>query len=121
MLSPRIHSRYRRRLQDVTCGEVPVTIELAVRRWFCVSPGCPVRAFTEQVPEPAQPYAWRMSALRRLPEHIALALAGRASSVAARGATTSTTRLRRRSVCLVAHGEFLRAQFWPGRRPCSGC
>ncbi|GAA5772546.1 hypothetical protein Aros01_09103 [Streptosporangium roseum] len=27
-LSQRIHSRYRRRLQDVTCGEVPVTIEL---------------------------------------------------------------------------------------------
>ncbi|MGW0811617.1 ISL3 family transposase [Nonomuraea sp. NPDC002799] len=79
-LSPRVHSRYRRRLQDVTCGEVPVTIELQVRRWFCVNPGCRIRTFAEQVPELAQPYARRTSTLRRLLEHIALALAGRAGA-----------------------------------------
>ncbi|MGP3920943.1 ISL3 family transposase [Nonomuraea sp. 10N515B] len=78
--SQRIHSRYRRLLQDLTCGEVPVTIELQVRRWFCVNPECPVRAFAEQVPELTQPYARRTSAMRRLLEHIALALAGRAGA-----------------------------------------
>ncbi|MDP9869678.1 MULTISPECIES: transposase family protein [Streptosporangium] len=79
-LSQRIHSRYRRRLQDMTCGEVPVTIELEVRRWFCVNLDCPVRTFAEQVAGLARPYARRTSALRRLLEHIALALAGRAGA-----------------------------------------
>lgn len=80
MLSSRIHSRYRRRLQDVTCGQVPVTIELEVRRWFCVNPGCLARTFVEQISELARPYARRTSALHRLLEHIALALAGRAGA-----------------------------------------
>lgn len=76
--SSRIHSRYRRRLQDVTCGQVPVTIDLEVRRWFCVNPDCLVGTFAEQVTELAPPYARRTSALQRLLEHIALALAGHA-------------------------------------------
>ncbi|GLW05667.1 hypothetical protein Misp01_07970 [Microtetraspora sp. NBRC 13810] len=96
-LSQRIHSRYRRHLRDVACGEVPVTIELEVRRWFCGNLDCPVRTFTEQVPELARRYARRTSSLRRLLEHIALALAGRAGArLAARlGITVSRSLLIR--------------------------
>jgi transposase len=96
-LSQRVHSRYRRHLQDVTCGEVPVTIELEVRRWFCGNPDCPVRTFAEQVPELAHRYARRTSSLRQLLEHIALALAGRAGArLAARlGITVSRSLLIR--------------------------
>ncbi|TDC99478.1 ISL3 family transposase, partial [Nonomuraea diastatica] len=78
--SRRVHSRYRRLLQDVTCGEVPVTIDLEVRRWFCGNPDCRVRTFAEQVPELASRYARRTSSLSRLLKHIALALAGRAGA-----------------------------------------
>ncbi|WP_308249202.1 ISL3 family transposase [Nonomuraea harbinensis] len=96
-LSRRVHSRYRRQLQDLPCGEVPVTVELEMRRWFCVNSDCLVRTFAEQVPELAQPYARRTSALRRLLEHIALALAGRAGArLAARlGITVSRSLLIR--------------------------
>jgi transposase len=76
----RVHSRYRRRLNDVTCGNLPVTIELETRRFFCSTPACAVRTFVEQVPDLAHPYARRTPALHRLLENIALALAGRAGA-----------------------------------------
>lgn len=96
-LSSRIHSRYRRHLQDVTCGQAPVTIDLEVRRWFCVNPDCLVGTFVEQVTGLAPPYARRTPALQRLLEHIALALAGRAGArLAARlGLTASRSLLIR--------------------------
>jgi transposase len=76
----RVHSRYRRRLHDVTCGDLPVTIELQTRRFFCSNPACSVMTFTEQAPDLAHPYARQTPALRRLLENIALALAGRAGA-----------------------------------------
>ncbi|WP_240778056.1 hypothetical protein [Nonomuraea basaltis] len=57
-----------------------MTIELEVRRWFCDNPDRPVRTFAEQVPGLAHRHARRTSLLRRLLEHIALALAGRAGA-----------------------------------------
>ncbi|WP_285705222.1 ISL3 family transposase [Microtetraspora sp. NBRC 16547] len=76
----RVHSRYRRRLSDVTCGDTPVTIELEARRFFCANPVCAAVTFAEQVPDLTAAYARRTPALSRLLASIALALAGRAGT-----------------------------------------
>ncbi|WP_433259659.1 transposase (plasmid) [Streptosporangium sp. CA-135522] len=47
--SSRVHDRYRRRLQDLSCGGRPVMIELEVRRFVCRNTDCPVTTFAEQV------------------------------------------------------------------------
>ncbi|WP_241564924.1 ISL3 family transposase [Nonomuraea polychroma] len=76
----RVHSRYRRRLSDVTCGGLPVVIELESRRLFCPNVGCAAETFAEQVPGLTQRHARRTPALKLALEHIALALAGRAGA-----------------------------------------
>ena len=48
-LSARVHDRYRRCLQDLSCGGRPVQVELEVRRFICDNPACPVATFAEQV------------------------------------------------------------------------
>ncbi len=54
--SPSIHSRYVRYLSDLPWGGVAVRIELQVRRFRCITPGCHHHYFTERVPELAPPY-----------------------------------------------------------------
>ncbi|WP_113698705.1 hypothetical protein [Nonomuraea lactucae] len=66
--SCRVHSRYRRLLTDVTCGDVPVTIDLRTRRFFCGNRSCSTRTFAEQVPALAQRHARRTVALSTLLE-----------------------------------------------------
>jgi len=46
--SRRVHSRYERRLADLTVSLRPVVIVLVVRRFFCGDPGCPAGTFAEQ-------------------------------------------------------------------------
>lgn len=95
--SGRVHSRYRRRLHDLTAGSRAVTIDLEVRRFFCGSPACEVRTFAEQVPAVALRHQRRTPLLRSLLETVALALAGRAGArlACALGIAVSRTTLTR--------------------------
>ena len=95
--SGRVHSRYRRRLQDVAAGGRAVTIDLEVRRFFCGNPACELRTFAEQVPAVALRHQRRTPLLRNLLEAVALALAGRpgARLAVALGVTVSRVTLTR--------------------------
>jgi transposase len=57
--SGRVHSRYGRRLADAAIGGRRVLIRLAVRRFFCGNPDCPVTTFAEQVEGLTSRYARR--------------------------------------------------------------
>jgi zinc-finger of transposase IS204/IS1001/IS1096/IS1165 len=74
----RRHSRYRRRLHDVTVAGRPVVIDLQVSRFFCDNTACVRRTFAEQVPVATGQHARRTPMLRALLERLGLALAGRA-------------------------------------------
>ena len=78
--SERVHSGYERRLADAPVGGQMVTIRLAVRRFFCRSPGCPAVTFAEQVDGLTSRRARRTPPLARMLTAIALALAGRAGA-----------------------------------------
>ena len=45
----RVHDRYWRRLQDLSCCGRPVQVVLQVRRFICDNPACVVATFAEQV------------------------------------------------------------------------
>ena len=97
MSSARVNSRYRRQLHDLAAGGRPVTIDLEVRRFFCVNAECGARTFAEQVPAVTQRHQRRTPLLQGLLEAIALALAGRAGARLAGvlGAGTSRSTLIR--------------------------
>jgi transposase len=78
--SKRVHSGYERRLADEPVGGRPVTIRLAVRRFFCGSPDCAAVTFAEQVGGLTSRRARRTPPLARALTAIALALAGRAGA-----------------------------------------
>lgn len=76
-LSAWCHSRYVRRLADVTLGGRPLRIELSVRRLYCENPTCPKVTFAEQVPGLTVRYQRRTPQLQRLVEAVGVVLAGR--------------------------------------------
>jgi transposase len=78
--SQRVHSGYERRLADEPVGCQPVTIRLAVRRFFCGNPDCAAVTFAEQVGGLTSRRARRTPPLARALGVIALALAGRAGA-----------------------------------------
>ena len=78
--SERVHSAYERRLADAPVGGQPVTIRLAVRRFFCGNPDCAAVTFAEQVDGLTSRRARRTPPLARTLTAIALALAGRAGA-----------------------------------------
>ena len=78
--SERVHSAYERRLADAPAGGQPVTIRLAVRRFFCGNPDCAAVTFAEQVDGLTSRRARRTPPLARTLTAIALALAGRAGA-----------------------------------------
>ncbi len=82
--APRVHDRYWRRLQDLSCGGRPVQVVLQVRRFICDNPACVVATFAEQVDGLTAKHQRRTIGLRSLLERVALALAGRAGSRLAR-------------------------------------
>lgn len=96
--SRRIHSRYLRHLADLPWQGIPVAIELHTRRFFCDTPACVQRIFTERLPETTASYARRT--LRLLSAHrlIGLALGGEAGARLARelGLASSPDTLLRR-------------------------
>ena len=80
----RVHDRYWRRLQDLSCCGRPVQVVLQVRRFICDTPACVVATFAEQVDGLTARHQRRTIGLRSLLERVALALAGRAGSRLAR-------------------------------------
>jgi hypothetical protein len=81
--STRVHDRYQRRLQDLSCGGRPVQVELEVRRFCpltgfrCGNQACGVATFAEQVRGLAGRHQRRTAGLRGLLERVALKLGGR--------------------------------------------
>jgi transposase len=59
----RVHSWYTRSLRDLPCQGLAVRMELRTRRWFCDTPRCPRRIFTERLPTIAAPFSQRTSRL----------------------------------------------------------
>lgn len=78
--SGRVHSRYVRTVVDAAVGGQNTVIKLTVRRFFCNDGTCPKTTFAEQVPQLTFRYGRSTLQLRRLREHVALALAGRAGA-----------------------------------------
>ncbi len=58
-LSGRTHSSYERRLRDLNWGELAVTLQLKVHKFFCDNPKCERRIFTERLPQLVAPWARR--------------------------------------------------------------
>ncbi|MFD7541253.1 ISL3 family transposase [Streptomyces sp. NPDC059819] len=76
-LSDWCHSRYVRRLADVTLAGRPVLIDLSVRRLYCENASCPKVTFAEQIAGLTVRYQRRTPQLQRLVEDIGVVLAGR--------------------------------------------
>jgi hypothetical protein len=53
----RIHSRYHRTVADVTCGGRQVRLLLTVRKFFCDTPDCARKIFTERLGPFLEPWA----------------------------------------------------------------
>jgi transposase len=60
----RIHSRYWRTLEDLPWGASRLQLRVHLRRFFCTTPSCPRKIFTERLGPKASPSARRTSRLR---------------------------------------------------------
>src|SRR3954447_27078008 len=79
-LSTRVHSRYVRSLADLPWSGVTVRLRLHTRRFFCSSPTCSRRIFTERLPATATPYARRTVRFREALQLIGFAAGGQAGA-----------------------------------------
>lgn len=79
-LARRIHSGTRRTLYDVPVGGRMVRLSLQVCRFFCLTPTCPRKTFTEQVSALAAPYARRTTRVQDALRRIGFALEGEAGA-----------------------------------------
>jgi transposase len=78
--SARIHSRYRRELADLPWANVPVSLDIRVRRFFCDNPECARRIFTERLPTIAAAWARRTQRLANTQQMVGLATGGSAGA-----------------------------------------
>lgn len=78
--SAQVHSRYRRVVADVPCGNRPVRLHLEVRKFFCRNTSCPRKIFTERLPELLQPSARMTNRLHSALQAIGLATGGEVSA-----------------------------------------
>jgi len=74
--SARLHSRKRRRLADLPWQGLAVCLDLQLRRFYCPTPTCARRTFTERVPTVVAPHARRTTRLATVFAAIAFALGG---------------------------------------------
>ncbi len=106
----RIHSHYTRVLADVPCGGLQVQLVLHVRKFFCDTPKCPRKIFTERVPIFVQPWARMTTRLCQMLQAIGLATCGELGTrLSGRlGIHTSPTTLLRRVMTLpIASSEHV--------------
>lgn len=90
-----IHSHYARHPADLPWGGHAVRFVLHVRKFFCLTPSCSRRIFTERLPEVVAPSARTTVRLTALLRAIAFALGGEAGARLARdiGIAASPTML----------------------------
>jgi transposase len=79
-VSQRVHSRYRRTLEDLPWEGLRVTIRLETRRFFCVGNACSRKIFTEVLPGTVVRYARRSCRSSEALQWLTLALGGRAGA-----------------------------------------
>ena len=94
-----VHSRYTRTLSDLPWHGIPVRIRLRTRRFFCRTPACTQRIFTERLPETVQPYGRKTLRLEEALQLLGLFLGGEAGTRLAHelGILTSPDTLLRRA------------------------
>ena len=74
--SARVHSHYQRTLADLPWAGIPARILLWTRRFFCDTPDCQRRIFTERLAGVAAPHARCTERLRAWLRRVALAVGG---------------------------------------------
>ena len=83
MAGDRVHSRYQRRLQDLSWSGVPVALELSVRRFSCDRRECPQRVFAERLAVTAPRYGRRSARAQNMLGWLGVALGGEGGARAA--------------------------------------
>src|SRR5262245_18086771 len=78
--SDRVHSRYRRTVADLPYFDRRVALRLVVRRFRCVTPGCPQSIFCERLPGLLEAHARTTARLTDAHRAIGFALGGEAGS-----------------------------------------
>lgn len=73
----RIHSRYQRAVVDVPCGGRQVRLLLTVRKFFCDTPACARKIFTERPVPFIKPWARMTTRLTQTLGDIGLATCGK--------------------------------------------
>ncbi|MDA0211268.1 MULTISPECIES: transposase family protein [unclassified Desertifilum] len=76
--SHRVHSQYQRTLSDLAIANFRVTLQLGVRKFFCINPQCQRRIFAERITDIAAAWARKTQRLTQQLTAIGLALAGNA-------------------------------------------
>ena len=76
----RVHGRYWRTLADLPWATTPVRLRLHVRRFWCETPSCERKTFTERLSELAPHYARTTARLHHIQTDIGLALGGTAGA-----------------------------------------
>ena len=79
-VATRAHSRYGRTLADLPWADLPVRIQLQVRKFFCDTSDCSRRIFTERLPRVVTPWARRTTRLVTRQRHTGLAVGGAAGA-----------------------------------------
>jgi transposase len=76
----RVHSSYTRHLADLPWADIAIRLQLRVRRFFCPTPHCRRKLFTERLPSVTVPWARRTNRLTTTQQRIGLALGGAAGA-----------------------------------------
>ncbi|MES1026233.1 ISL3 family transposase [Gloeocapsa sp. BRSZ] len=74
----RVHSHYERTLADLPLADYSITLQLRVRKFFCLNKQCFRRIFTERIATVAAPWARRTQRMTKRLTAIGLALGGAA-------------------------------------------
>jgi transposase len=82
--SRRVHSRYQRKVADLPLATRPVVFYLRAHKFFCGTPTCPRRIFTERLPDFVAPHGRRSHGLRHALQEIGRANGGEAGARLAR-------------------------------------
>jgi len=118
----RIHSWYQRTPADLPWQGLPVQVLVHTRRWFCDTPDCTRRIFTERFPTLVPPHGRRTARLDTLLTALAFALGGRpgARLLAALGPVVShdtlITTIRRTDTPAAPTPRVLGVDDWSYRR-----
>lgn len=120
--SVHIHSHYERNPTDLPWGGTSLRLLLRVRKFFCLTPTCPRRIFTERLPGVIAPAARTTCRLTDLLRAIAFALGGEAGARLAQqvGVRVSPATLihliRRAPLPLHAPPQILGVDDWAQRK-----